>query len=234
MPTKEYLEMDEAAQLEAVAVCLRDLALFRVTRVTGCRISEVLGINVDDIDFEHARVNIQHLKARINLACPDCGARLGKKHMFCPVCGKKVSKAIAKEKEFRRLRTIPIDQNTLQILRNYIKKAGLSKGNGHSRLFPMTRQRAWQLFIEAAQRAGLPDLVNPSTGRVHGVSPHKFRDAYAVNAVKIDSTGDGLRLLQEALGHQSITTTMKYRKVAGDELQAWHEKIFGAKGKAAE
>ncbi len=226
MPAKEYLDMEEAAQLEAVAETLRDKLLFRLCRMLGARISEILGLAVGDVDFERRRVNIQHLKARINLACPNCGARLGKKHVFCPKCGNKVDKAVAKEQEHRRLRTIPIDDESLNMLRTYVKKGGPVKYNGRLLLFKMTRQRAWQIFQGAALRAGLPDLVNPATGQIHGVSPHKFRDAYAVNSVKSDSTGDGLRLLQEALGHQSITTTMRYRKVSGNELQDWYNKIW--------
>ena len=57
-------------------------------------------------------------------------------------------------------------------------------------------------------------------------TPHRLRDAFAVNAVKIDDSGDGLRMLQEHLGHQSFNTTAKYRKVAGEELKSWYEKLW--------
>jgi integrase/recombinase XerD len=33
-------------------------------------------------------------------------------------------------------------------------------------------------------------------------------------------------MLQEHLGHQSIVTTMRYRKIAGEELKAWYTKIW--------
>ncbi len=72
----------------------------------------------------------------------------------------------------------------------------------------------------------MPKLVNPETGRVHNVSPHKLRDSFAVNAVKQDDSGDGLRLLQEHLGHQSFNTTAKYRKVAGEEHREWYDKLW--------
>ncbi len=39
----------------------------------------------------------------------------------------------------------------------------------------------------------------------------------------------GLRMLQEHLGHQSIATTMRYRKVAGQELKDWYEKLWSRK-----
>jgi integrase/recombinase XerD len=69
-------------------------------------------------------------------------------------------------------------------------------------------------------------LTNPETGKVRGVSPHRLRDAFAVHAVKTDDSGDGLRLLQEQLGHVSFNTTDRYRKVAGDELKEWYNKLW--------
>jgi integrase/recombinase XerD len=79
---------------------------------------------------------------------------------------------------------------------------------------------------ECAERAGLGSLLNPETGRMRGVSPHRLRDAFAVHAMKLDDSGDGLRLLQEHLGHASFNTTAKYRKVAGQELRDWYQKLW--------
>jgi integrase/recombinase XerD len=47
-----------------------------------------------------------------------------------------------------------------------------------------------------------------------------------VHAIKLNDSGDGLRLLQEYLGHQNITTTMKYRKVSGEEQKEWYQKLW--------
>ena len=77
-----------------------------------------------------------------------------------------------------------------------------------------------------AKRAGLPDLLNPETGRVRGVSPHRLRDAFCVHAMKLDDSGDALRLLQEHLGHASFNTTARYRKVAGEEHRRWYESLW--------
>jgi integrase/recombinase XerD len=107
------------------------------------------------------------------------------------------------------------------MLRDFITK--------HSRddpIFGINRHRAWQIVGECAKRAGLPALVNPETGKTRGVSPHRLRDAFAVHAVKLDDSGDGLRLLQEHLGHASFNTTAKYRKVAGEEQRQWYEKLW--------
>ena len=81
---KTYLEPAEIEKLEEAAQCLRDRLLIRLLFHLGCRISEALGINIDDIDFNLGTVTIQHLKARMKLSCPKCSARLGKSHTFCP------------------------------------------------------------------------------------------------------------------------------------------------------
>jgi integrase/recombinase XerD len=79
--------------------------------------------------------------------------------------------------------------------------------------------------ISRLARTGIPDLVNPETGRIRGVSPHRLRDAFSVHAMKLDSSGDGLRLLQEHLGHASFNTTAKYQKIAGDEQRKWYDRL---------
>jgi len=223
---KAYLEPTEIERLEKAAEFLRDRLLIRLLFHLGCRISEALGITVGDIDFGHGTVTIQHLKARITLSCPQCEARLSKSHRFCPGCGLEVEKAITQEKEHQRLRTLPVDEATLAMLKDYIKRNGPVSRNGKRSLFDVSRHRAWQIVKDCAQRAQLPRLVNAETGKVHNVSPHRLRDAFAVHAVKLDDSGDGIRMLQEHLGHRSITTTMRYRKVSGEEQKEWYEKLW--------
>lgn len=221
---KAYLEIQEIEQLEQSAEYLRDKLLIRLLFHLGCRVSEALGIKTSDIDFKQGLVTIQHLKQRIKLSCPECNARLGKGHRYCPVCGKKVDNALADEKEHRKFRTLPLDEDTLKMLKEFIGRGG---ANHKSKLiFGLTRHRAWQIIRDCAERARLPHLVNSETGKEHNVSPHRLRDAFAVHAVKLDDSGDGIRLLQEHLGHQSIVTTMKYRKVSGEEQREWYEKLW--------
>ena len=223
---KAYLEPEEIEKLEGAAEYLRDKLLIRLLFHLGCRISEALGITVDNIDFSHGTITIQHLKARITLSCPQCEARLSKSHRFCPGCGLEVEKAVAQEKEHKRLRTLPVDEETLGMLKEYVKRDGPVKHKGKRLLFEISRHRAWQVVRDCARRAGLPRLVNTETGRMHNVSPHRLRDAFAVHAVKLDDSGDGLRMLQEHLGHRSITTTMRYRKVSGEEQKEWYQKLW--------
>ena len=224
--TKAYLEIEEIKRLEEAATNLRDRLLIRLLFHLGCRISEALGITTEDIDLASGSVTIQHLKTRLNLSCPECGARLGRKHTYCPGCGKKVAEAVAEEKEHRRMRTLPIDEDTLLLLKEYISRRGPVVRNGKMFLFGINRHRAWQIIKACAEKVGLPKLINTETGKVHNVSPHKLRDAFAVHAIKIDDSGDGLRLLQQHLGHQNFNTTARYRKVSGEEQKEWYTRLW--------
>jgi integrase/recombinase XerD len=223
---KAYLEIREVERLEQAATNIRDKLLIGLLFHLGCRVSEALALEVRDIDLLHGTVTIQHLKTRIELACPSCSARLAKSHTFCPKCGTRVEDAVAKEEEHRRMRAVPLDSGTLLMLTDYIERGGPVLHDGKRLIFGINRHRAWQIVKECAEKAGLPKLINPETGRLHNVSPHRLRDAFATHAVRIDDSGDGLRLLQEHLGHTSFDTTAKYRKVAGEELRGWYDRLW--------
>ncbi|MBA7674722.1 hypothetical protein ES703_82944 [subsurface metagenome] len=92
---KAYLEADEVEILEKAATNLRDRLLIRLLFHLGCRVSEALGITVEDIDLAAGTVTIEHLKTRMKLSCPHCGARLGRSHIYCPECGERVEKMVA-------------------------------------------------------------------------------------------------------------------------------------------
>lgn len=229
---KVYLEPTEITVMENAAANLRDKLLIRILFHLGCRISEALALEVKHIDFESRTVTIEHLKSRIRLDCPQCDAMLGRSHKFCPKCGHEVIDAVKKELEHRRMRTLPIDTETLDIIKDYIERGGPVTKNGKTLLFGINRHRAWQIIRDLARKAGLPELSNPETGKTHGISPHKLRDAFAVNAMKLDNTGDGLRMLQEHLGHTNFNTTAKYRKISGDEHRDWYNKLWQEREKS--
>ncbi|MDD5093136.1 MAG: tyrosine-type recombinase/integrase [Dehalococcoidia bacterium] len=224
---KTYLDQEELKRLENEADNLRDRLLIRLLCRLGCRVTEALSIQVKDIDVERGMVRIIHLKSRTKLACPRCGARLGKAHSFCPKCGSGVAEVLAREQEHQRMRNIPLDSETLRMLQEYIDRGGPVERNGKYLIFGIGRGQAWRIIKLYAQKAGLGQLVNPETGKVHNISPHRLRDAFAVNAVKHDDSGDGLRMLQEHLGHSSFNTTLRYRKVSGDESRQWYDRLWG-------
>jgi integrase/recombinase XerD len=225
---KAYLEYSDISLMEAGAQSPRDRLLIRLLSRLGCRISEVLAIKVRDIDFEQNTVTILHLKRRINVSCPSCRAKLGSRHQYCPVCGNKINEAIKSQQERKRIRVLPIDQGSIDMLKNFL---GHDKrySDGERPIIHISRHRAWQIIRECAGRANLPPLINHETGRVRGISPHRLRDAFSVHAMKIDDSGDGLRLLQEHLGHISFNTTARYRKIAGEEHRDWYNRLWSNK-----
>ena len=223
---KTYLETEEINLMGDAATNLRDRLLIHMLFRLGCRISEALALKVEDIDFTQGTITIQHLKARLKLSCSECGQRLGRSHAFCPKCGGKVEKTQIEQQEHRRQRALPVDSETLNMLKDYIRRGGPVLREGKRLIFGINRHRAWQIVRDCAEKAGLPKLVNSETGRTHNVSPHRLRDAFAVHAMKVNDSGDGLRLLQEHLGHQNFNTTAKYRKVSGKEHHDWYHKLW--------
>ncbi len=212
--------------IEQAATSVRDKILIHILFRLGCRISEALALKIEDVDFTRGAITIVHLKRSLKVSCSRCGAKLGVSHTYCPKCGNKVEDSRIEELQHRRQRVLPVENETLEILQEFIKRGGPVLKDGKRLVFGINRHRAWQVVKECAEKAGLPKLVNPETGKVHNVSPHKLRDAFAVNAVKRNDSGDGLRLLQEHLGHQSFNTTAKYRKVAGEELRTWYSGLW--------
>jgi len=80
----------------------------------------------------------------------------------------------------------------------------------------LTRQGAWGILREAAARAGQP-----------GVSPHTLRHSFATHLL---DGGADIRVVQELLGHASVTTTQVYTLITVDKLRevyaASHPRAF--------
>jgi integrase/recombinase XerD len=71
---------------------------------------------------------------------------------------------------------------------------------------PLTRQGAWIILRQAARRAGL----------VEAISPHALRHSFATHLL---DGGADVRVVQELLGHASVTTTQIYTQVTVDRLR---------------
>ncbi|MFA4836283.1 MAG: hypothetical protein WC749_09475 [Dehalococcoidia bacterium] len=112
------------------------------------------------------------------------------------------------------------------MLREYIDRGGPELRSGKQLIFGIGRGQAWRIVTECARKAGLENLVNTETGKVHNISPHKLRDAFAVRAMKLDDSADGTRLLQQHLGHSSFDVTAKYRKISGTEHNEWYKRLW--------
>ena len=70
----------------------------------------------------------------------------------------------------------------------------------------MSRQAAWDVIHRAAERAGLGATV----------SPHTLRHSFATHLLE---GGADVRVVQELLGHASVTTTQVYTLVTVDSLR---------------
>jgi len=189
----------------------RDKAFVALLAKTGMRISEAIQLKISDIDFERGVLTIVHLKERSKLKCPHCGETLGKKHIFCPGCGRKVDKAVREKVQQRRQRMIPADRSTLRLLDEYLQWRRQFPYRGPL-VFPFTRQRGWQLVEKLGRRAG-----------IKGLHPHSLRHLLATTWV---AKGLDVKKLQVLLGHASIATTMEYVDSSFEQLRSEYEKLW--------
>ncbi|MEV6217938.1 site-specific tyrosine recombinase XerD [Nocardia sp. NPDC051833] len=157
---------------------LRDRALLELLYSTGARISEMVGLDVDDLDAEQ-RCVVLHGKG-----------------------GKQ--------------RLVPIGRPALAAVDAYLVRgrptlAAAGKGSGgalflNARGGRLSRQSAWQVLQTAAERAGIGATV----------SPHTLRHSFATHLL---DGGADVRVVQELLGHASVTTTQIYTLVTVSTLR---------------
>jgi site-specific recombinase XerD len=88
------------------------------------------------------------------------------------------------------------------------------------RLFPITRQRAFQIIREAGEQAGIQKVGDK---KIHN---HHLRHSHCVAYIRKNNTLEGLRKLQQRIGHANIQTTAHYLQF-GPEQQKETEEIFG-------
>ncbi|GAA0412703.1 tyrosine recombinase XerD [Acrocarpospora corrugata] len=163
---------------------LRNRALLEVLYGTGARISEAVGLSVDDV----------------TRAGPSDDSFSGGEVRLRGKGG--------------RARIVPLGRFARSALDAYLVRARpfiAAHGRGTHALFlnarggRLTRQGAWEVLQSAAERAGLS-----------GVSPHMLRHSFATHLL---DGGADVRVVQELLGHASVTTTQVYTLVTVDRLR---------------
>ena len=191
---------------------LRDRALLELLYGTGARISEAVGLDVDDLGFlaAHAPATAAGpALASTGPQPPPATVRLAGKG--------------------GRDRVVPVGRYAREALDAYLIRArptlaaAARRASASPAVFlnarggRLTRQGAWGVLKAAADRAGLD-----------GVSPHTLRHSYATHLL---DGGADVRVVQELLGHASVTTTQIYTMVTVDKLRevysAAHPRALG-------
>ena len=146
---------------------------------TGARISEAVGLDVDDLDLERAATVLLRGK--------------GGKERIVPV-GSYAREAVDAYLVRGRAELLAGDGRGLPAL-------FLNARGGR-----LSRQSAWTVLAKAAERAGVTAEV----------SPHTLRHSFATHLL---DGGADVRVVQELLGHASVTTTQVYTLVTVDSLR---------------
>jgi len=115
-------------------------------------------------------------------------------------------------------RVVPVGSYAIEAVRAYLVRArpelaglGGPAGTGgalflNARGGRLSRQSAWTVLTRAAERAGV----------TRDVSPHTLRHSFATHLL---DGGADVRVVQELLGHASVTTTQVYTLVTVDNLR---------------
>ncbi|TWH19830.1 integrase/recombinase XerD [Prauserella rugosa] len=156
---------------------LRDRALLELLYSTGARISEAVGLDVDDVDT--------------------------------------TERTVVLDGKGGRQRLVPVGRPALEALDAYLVRARpvlARSGRGTAAVFlnarggRLSRQSAWHVLKTAAERAGISATV----------SPHTLRHSFATHLIE---GGADVRVVQELLGHASVTTTQVYTLVTVNTLR---------------
>jgi len=184
LPLSDVEAILEVAGEPGTTLALRDRALLEVLYGTGARISEAVGLDVDDLDTVDAVVRLRGK---------------GGKERVVPI-GSYALEAV----DAYLVRGRPELVATGSVSTGSTTRAGALFLN--ARGGRLSRQSAWAILVKAAERAGV----------TADVSPHTLRHSFATHLL---DGGADVRVVQELLGHASVTTTQIYTLVTVDSLR---------------
>jgi integrase/recombinase XerD len=191
-----------AASIGDTPESLRDRALLEILYGTGARISEAVGLDVDDVD-------LGRLTAGAGGAGPTAAAGEAPAAVVTGTAAARLRGKGGKE------RIVPVGRYAVEAVTAYLVRARpvlASAGRGGPALLlnargnRLSRQSAWAILQRAADRAGLAEHV----------SPHTLRHSFATHLL---DGGADVRVVQELLGHASVTTTQIYTMVSVHRLR---------------
>jgi integrase/recombinase XerD len=183
---KEITSLIDSTKREGDPISLRDHAIIELLYGTGARVSEIVGIDINDFSQSDIEGNpITTLKLRGK----------GSKERIVPL-GSFAKSALDEY-------LVRIRPSLLTKSKSARVETALFLNQRGSRL---SRQSAWQMISDAADATGL-------SGKV---SPHVFRHSYATHLL---DGGADIRVVQELLGHASVTTTQIYTLITIDKVR---------------
>lgn len=162
-------------------ISLRNKAILELLYSTGGRVSEIVGLNMNDVS-ESDEVRVIKLRGK------------GGKERVVPM-GSFAVKAL--DDYVVRVRPALVLKNTKS------KNDALFLNQRGTRI---SRQSAWQIVVDSAKKSGLSE----------GISPHVFRHSFATHLL---DGGADIRVVQELLGHSSVTTTQIYTLITIDKIR---------------
>ncbi|ASY29011.1 integrase/recombinase XerD [Candidatus Planktophila lacus] len=183
---KEITSLIDSTKREGDPISLRDHAIIELLYGTGARVSEIVGIDINDFAQSDVEGNpITTLKLR----------------------GKGSKERIVPLGSFAKT---ALDEYLVRIRPNLLSKSKSARAETalflNQRGSRLSRQSAWQMISDAADSTGL-------SGKV---SPHVFRHSYATHLL---DGGADIRVVQELLGHASVTTTQIYTLITIDKVR---------------
>ena len=188
----EYLPIDEMFRLldsiqTGSILDLRNRAIFETLYSCGIRVSEVVGLNVYDIDFAESTIRV-----------------LGKGN---------------------KERIVPIGHKALSAIRGYREMVHEAWGITTNHNGPVfLNKNKGRLTARSVGR--ILDSLAKSCGLLKPVSPHTMRHTFATHML---DAGADLRIVQELLGHKSLSTTQKYTHVSIDRLMETYDRAHPRK-----
>jgi integrase/recombinase XerD len=177
LPLSDVEAILDAAGSAGTALASRDKALLEILYGTGARISEAVGLDVDDLDL--------------------------------------VDSVVLLRGKGSKERVVPVGSFARDAVTAYVeggRRDLVNDGRGGAALFlnsrggRLSRQSAWAVLVRTAERAGV----------TRDVSPHTLRHSFATHLL---DGGADVRVVQELLGHASVTTTQVYTLVTVDNLR---------------
>ena len=199
LPMGEVVAILEAPDA-ATLLGRRDRALLETIYATGCRVSELTGLDVEDVSPCEGMVRLLG-KGRKERIVPIHRLALGLLDVWA---------GDRRELRARRAVDAPDDGNPL-----FLNARG-------GRLNPRSVRRILSAAIERASAALLDRLAGgdvdlPTAGISSAISPHGLRHSFATHLL---DNGADLRAIQELLGHSSLGTTQKYTHVSIEHVLA--------------